>query len=440
MMFVLIVLALLIGNASSFKVLPFYNTNFWRRSYDRLIEILREPSARSSKMPLFFSKRSEEREMENIQNFEKEDVAEETLQLEPSISTKQLILKFNCQRIDPEEISELLFELGTSSVSVEVDTEIPDFVNEESNWNELVRIGSWETAIVRANVPKSFNYLQLLEILQSVYPKDQFADISIQDLEDRDWVLSVQQLWKPLKITNSLTIVFPWHKTKGEDAVTTKHSLLLEGGAAFGTGDHPTTRLCCRWLERVLLNQQHPLTVLDYGCGSGILGLASLLFGASSATGTDIDQDSLRSAYENAKMNNLQMNLFKVDEVVDIISSQSRNSEELINSQKSMILNTSKGSGDQANADEFPSIQVVERNQYDVIVANILAPILINLAPTLAQHSSPDGGRLGLSGILKKQANRVIERFQEFFDEVTLEEEEDDWVLIICKQRKVQNQ
>lgn len=437
-MFVLIVLALLIGNGSSFQVLPFHNTNFWRRSYDRLIEIMREPSTRSNKVSLFFSKRFEERELENVQNFVKEDVVEENLQLEPSISTKQLILKFNCQRIDPEEISELLFELGTSSVSVEVDTEIPDFVNEESNWNELIRIGSWETAIVRANVPKSFNYLQLLEILQSVYPKDQFADISIQDLEDRDWVLSVQQLWKPLKITNSLTIVFPWHKTKGEDTVATKHSLLLEGGAAFGTGDHPTTRLCCRWLERVLLSQPQ-LTVLDYGCGSGILGLASLLFGASSATGTDIDQDSLRSARENAQMNNLQMNLFKVDEVVDTACNQSKNSEELINSQKSMILNISKGSGDQANADEFPSIQLIERSQYDVIVANILAPILINLAPTLAQHTSPKGGRLGLSGILKKQANRVMERFQEFFDEVKIEEEEDDWVLIICKQRKLQS-
>lgn len=190
---------------------------------------------------------------------------EEHLQSMAESALKQLSLVFDCERIDPDEISEVLLELGVLSVSVEVQGEKPDALNDEANWMDLIKTKSWSTALLRANVPNSFDADGLAKTIRSIY-SDQPLDIRLDAIEDKDWVIHVQQMWNP-QVIGDLTIRFPWHE---DIASTTPHSLVLEGGAAFGTGDHPTTRLCCKWLQNHVQNEA---TLLDYGCGSAILGL-----------------------------------------------------------------------------------------------------------------------------------------------------------------------
>eukprot|EP01038_Epipyxis_sp_PR26KG_P008645 gene8645-11685_t len=303
---------------------------------------------------------------------------------------KQLTIRFNCDEIDSDEISELLFEVGTLSVSVEVESERPGILNDESKWGDLVKTNSWANAILRANFPSTFDSDGLVNILQSSYP-DQNLNIQINDLQQIDWVSHVQQSWKPQKMSN-LIVSFPWHQTsdyENDDDYNNHNNLhlILEGGAAFGTGDHPTTRLCCNWLSQSISasDKSSSLSILDYGCGSAILGLAALRYGADRAVGVDIDKDALLRKNSN-NINN--ENIF------------------------------------------IPVSQLLSSSQlFDLTVANILAPILIILAPTLYKLTKP-GGKIALSGIVRPQAQSVIEVYQQYFENVIIENSEDDWVLI----------
>lgn len=187
----------------------------------------------------------------------------------------QLTVRFNCDEIDPEEISELVHELGTSSVSIEVDTEKTDVLNDEKKWSDLVKIQSWATSILKATIPGSFDRDALVAMLKDMYG-DLLLDISVESMQPKDWVTHVQEMWQPQPVGESV-ICFPWHDM---DALRiqypNKQPLVLEGGVAFGTGDHPTTRLCMQWLQKHLKGSLGK-TVLDYGCGSAILALSEFL-------------------------------------------------------------------------------------------------------------------------------------------------------------------
>ena len=261
--------------------------------------------------------------------------------------------------------------------------------------------------MLRANFPESFQVDTLKDIITTAYPDTNF-EMELCDIEDTDWVTQVQSSWKP-QVIDDLTIRFPWHDP---DETETSLELVLEGGAAFGTGDHPTTRLCCRWLARNIEASKN-MNVLDYGCGSAILGLAALRYGATSADGTDIDLDALISASRNCINNNLTMDLYLADD-----------SE--LDEVQSIVMNQLRGSNSNVN---FLPVSEIENKKYDLVVANILAPILISLAPQLAKHTKP-GGKIALSGLVIQQKEVLINRYSEFFDDVILEESEDDWILI----------
>ena len=116
----------------------------------------------------------------------------------------------------------------------------------------MVKTKSWQTALLRANFPSSFHADGLMDILAVTFPGIEF-ECTVVDVENKDWVSDVQKTWLPQRIGN-LTVRFPWHSQdllpeEILNDVNHQH-LVLEGGAAFGTGDHPTTRLCCRWLEK----------------------------------------------------------------------------------------------------------------------------------------------------------------------------------------------
>jgi ribosomal protein L11 methylase PrmA len=150
----------------------------------------------------------------------------------------QLQIYFDCNEIDGEDLSDYLFELGTLSVSVEVVDEKPDVLNNEANWAELGKQKSWATAMAKANFPDSFDGAMLQNLVEDVFPDTR--KMEIVKVEDMDWVSHVQQLWEPQHI-GDLTVRFPWHEASTEKA----KELILEGGAAFGTGDHPVS-VCIR--------------------------------------------------------------------------------------------------------------------------------------------------------------------------------------------------
>lgn len=183
-------------------------------------------------------------------------------------------------------------------------------------------------------------------------------------LEDQDWVRLTQAQFDPIQISDRLWITPSWHHAPDENAV----NLQLDPGLAFGTGSHPTTRLCLQWLDKELKGGE---SVLDYGCGSGILAIAALKLGAGSATGVDIDEQAIRASRDNAEQNNVHAQFYLPDGLPD--------------------------------------------GQFDVVVANILANPLRMLGEMLAGRTK-QGGRIILSGLLDEQVEELSEIYSQWFD------------------------
>ena len=191
-----------------------------------------------------------------------------------------------------------------------------------------------------------------------------------------------QRQFAPIRAGERLWIVPTWHEAPDAGAV----NIVLDPGAAFGTGSHPTTRLVLGWLEREVRGGE---TVLDYGCGSGILAIAAMKLGAARAVGVDIDPLALEAARYNASANAVALDVLPAD--------------------APLVL------------------------EADLTVANILANPLRMLAPLLASHTRP-GGRLALSGILAAQAGEVMAAYAPFFD-MAAAGAEGDWVCLAGTRR-----
>ena len=173
-----------------------------------------------------------------------------------------------------------------------------------------------------------------------------------------------QAQFDPIRISSRLWIVPTWHTPTDPTAI----NIALDPGLAFGTGSHPTTRLCLRWLDTHIKGGE---TVLDYGCGSGILAIAAMKLGAGSAIGVDVDAQAVLASHDNAEANQVRADFYLPDGVA--------------------------------------------LAQYDVVVANILTNPLRALAPLLA-GATRSGGRIVLSGILAEQAGDVMRIYAQWFD------------------------
>lgn len=191
-------------------------------------------------------------------------------------------------------------------------------------------------------------------------------DYSIEELPEQDWERSWMDDFQPMRFGKKLWVVPSWHSAPVPDAV----NMLLDPGLAFGTGTHPTTALCLEWLDGQSLDG---CRVIDFGCGSGILAIAALLLGAQHATCTDIDPQALDATADNAGRNRIAAERLSLHLPADL----------------------------PAQAE-------------DVVLANILAGPLVELAPQLTALCRP-GGRLVLSGILAEQANEVRHAYAEHF-------------------------
>ena len=171
----------------------------------------------------------------------------------------------------------------------------------------------WNNCNVTAYFTKDFDIPGVVEMVSAAMELPATPRYSVDLVADRDWVREVQRGWRPILI-DDLLLRFPWHSAADISAYldsqgvhdTPKYELTLEGGMAFGTGEHSTTRLCCSWLRRQLGQEgaNSGARVMDYGAGSGVLGLAALVFGASEAWGVEIDPDSISAAHANAAINN----------------------------------------------------------------------------------------------------------------------------------------
>jgi ribosomal protein L11 methyltransferase len=223
---------------------------------------------------------------------------------------------------------------------------------------------------------------QAREAAQLLAPQDFFVDcriVGVQAVPDQDWVRLTQSQFEPVQVTPSFWIVPTWH----EPPAAAQQIIRLDPGLAFGTGTHPTTRMCLRWIAH------HPpqgQRVLDYGCGSGILAIGAAKFGAATVDAVDIDEAAVRSTEDNAQANGVQL---------------------------------AAGLPDRASG------------RYDTVLANILATPLKVLAPLLCGHVAP-GGHLVLAGILARQASELQEAYAPYAA-LQVSDEEDGWILMTAQ-------
>jgi ribosomal protein L11 methyltransferase len=199
----------------------------------------------------------------------------------------------------------------------------------------------------------------------------------IADIEDRDWVRLTQAQFTPIEAAPGLWVVPSWHTPPNPAAL----NIMLDPGLAFGTGTHPTTRLCLRWLTAHVHGGE---SVIDFGCGSGILGIAAAKLGATRVHGVDIDTQAVAAAQDNARRNSVAATFVPA-------------------------------------ADRLPG-------PAQIVVANILAQPLLVLAPLLAELTLA-GGQIALSGILAPQASEVRAAFGAWYD-FDPDTEEEGWVLL----------
>ncbi|MCT2529263.1 50S ribosomal protein L11 methyltransferase [SAR92 clade bacterium H921] len=270
-----------------------------------------------------------------------------------------LQLLIDAPRERSEDFENAIVESGAVSVTLQDGADQPIFAP---------GVGErplWDNCIIKALFPATIDTDQVHRQLSvTIQPT---PVIRWELLEDKDWSQEWKKYFQPLKCGHRLWICPSWIDPPDPNAI----NLSLDPGLAFGTGSHPTTHLCLRWLDQQDLLGK---TVIDYGCGSGILGIAALLLGAAKVIAIDNDPQALLASRDNAQRNNIA-------------------DERLIT----------------YLPDDIPKGLLV-----DVMLANILAAPLIHLAPSISNLTST-GGILCLSGLLESQIDDVCAPYLEHF-------------------------
>ncbi|VAW69092.1 Ribosomal protein L11 methyltransferase [hydrothermal vent metagenome] len=244
----------------------------------------------------------------------------------------------------------------------------------------------WENIILTGLFDADINTKALKQSV--IAGSEGLSSIKIEALEDKDWVRAWMDDYKPMQFGSRLWVC-PKHIAPPEPNAI---NLMLDPGLAFGTGTHPTTALCLEWLDAATINNKQ---ILDFGCGSGVLAIAALLLGATHCDATDIDPQAITASSDNALANkvNNKLKLYLVD--------------------------------------DMPAEQ--SRNTYDIVLANILAGPLTELAEQLSGYCKP-AGYIVLSGILESQSEKIIKAYAPWFnlEPVKLK---GDWVRVTGEKR-----
>ena len=305
-----------------------------------------------------------------------------------------LELSLHCRESDQPRYERALEDVGALAVTLlDADADTP-------NERAILEPGVGETPIwgevaLTALFPEDADPLLLLAALDAFDPDLDWTAAQFRKVEDQDWVRAWMDQYVPLSF-GTRTWIVPWDQPLPAAAEAPDAAVIrLDPGLAFGSGTHPTTALCLDWLDGLAAEGALAgRTVLDFGCGSGILALAALRLGAGRAVGIDNDPQAITATRDNAERNGLadQLQAALPDQAVD------------------------------APAGGYP-----------VVVANILAVALDALAPALAALTAP-GGRIALSGILVGQEPELLARYAEWFDDLAVARRE-DWVRIDGRRR-----
>ena len=280
-----------------------------------------------------------------------------------------------CQHADA--LADALLELGALTASIEdadagTPAETPQFGEPGS-----AATPGWERSRVIALFEEGADVAALIAESARLVGMAAAPAYVTETLADQNWVQLTQSQFAPIRVSERLWIVPSWHEAPDPGALV----LVLDPGMAFGTGSHPTTRLCLEWLEHTVTPGA---TLLDYGCGSGILAIAAAKLGAATVLGVDIDAQAVQAARSNAERNGIK-------------------------------------AGFEDSAQEI-------RGQFDIVVANILSNPLKALAPALCAHVRP-GGLLALSGILCEQAEELMAIYAPFLS-LEIADTREGWVCL----------
>jgi ribosomal protein L11 methyltransferase len=282
-----------------------------------------------------------------------------------------------------ENLSDALMDAGALSVSVEdadegTDAEKPLFGEPGMEITER----AWERSRVVALADTDIDHAALVAAAAASIKLAEVPAFTTRNVEEQDWVRLTQSQFEPIHIGKNIWVVPSWHEVPDPSALV----LELDPGLAFGTGSHPTTRLCMEWLEA---HAPQNLSVLDYGCGSGILAMVAKKLQADKVIGVDIDPQAIESANFNAERNQCDIEFSLPEEF----------------------------------GEKYPASQ-----QFDVVVANILSSPLKLMAPMLSGRVAA-GGALILSGVLARQAEEVAAAYAPFI-QLSVWQEREGWVAL----------
>ena len=263
-----------------------------------------------------------------------------------------------------ETLSDALLEAGALSVSAE-DADAGTAA-EQAQFGEpgSEHRAQWTRSLLRVLCRPDCDVAALVAGATAAAQLPSSPAYRTETVDDEDWVRRTQAQFQPVQVSDRLWVIPSWHQPPRPEAI----NIHIDPGLAFGTGTHPTTRLCLLWLEATLCGGED---VLDYGCGSGILAIAAMKLGAGSAVGIDIDADAIATAQYNSGRNRV--------------------------------------------AATFKTADTALKTQANIVIANILANPLVLLAPALCGHVRA-GGHIALSGILESQAAEVIAAYRPAFE------------------------
>lgn len=286
-------------------------------------------------------------------------------------------LSLLCSQDQVETLSDALMALDALSVSVE---DADAHTDQEQALFSEPGMPAPAQAWLRSQVLALFADRALAEYAAHILKLQDFFDnaslICIAEVPSQDWVRLTQSQFEPVEITPDLWVVPSWHEAPAQ----ARQVIRLDPGLAFGTGTHPTTRMCLRWIALHLHKESR---VLDYGCGSGILAIGAALCGADEVDAVDIDVDAVITAKANAVANQVSINTGLPD---------------------------------------------LAQGQYGLVVANILAAPLKVLAPLLCAHVA-QGGHLLLAGILSRQIVEIQHAYAPYL-QLQVADTQDGWVLM----------
>jgi ribosomal protein L11 methyltransferase len=308
------------------------------------------------------------------------------------MSWQQLIVR--TEEKYSELISNVLTELGSDAVTIQDAKDQPIYEPLPDTmplWDALQVTGLFSASKDLSPIISTLNSILNENINLNQSPIE--LNYKIEILEDKDWIRAWMDDFEPMQFGKKLWICPSWHQPPDKNAI----NILLDPGIAFGTGTHPTTALCLRWLDSFSEKADlEKYEFIDYGCGSGILSVASLMLGAKVVYAIDIDQQAIQATKDNAEKNHQQQKLqtFLPKQFDDYFIDK----------------------------------------QVDVLLANILSAPLLELAEFFASKIKP-GGQIVLSGILLEQADKICAHYKQWFDLEPIQQEQ-DWIRVCGKKFK----